>query len=280
MPLPIGFFMPLPLPIMIPFMMWQSAAIAAGFGTYFQFAKRRVSAMSNEEFNAAEPHQLVNSMYNDIVQQIPSSFAKVDSLTPVMLQSMNTMLDQAVKWLQGAITGNIFGTPNPVNETLPELDTGTGTDIAILNPNANEISSFSDTKIFDIFKNKMHLYSIEAQAVITTIYNIRILKSREKPPVNEPRVEIPTTPIPTGFLSTITLAKYPVGDKLIKAVKNSASYASAVSMLGRLWSNADFHCKNAREKIFRENNCRQKENIARLIVDLNKAVSQGLPFKL
>ncbi len=45
--LPIGFFMPLPLPIMIPFMMWQSAAIAAGFGTYFQCAKRKVSAMSN-----------------------------------------------------------------------------------------------------------------------------------------------------------------------------------------------------------------------------------------
>jgi len=121
MPLPIGFFMPLPLPIMIPFMMWQSAAIAAGFGTYFQFAKRRVSAMSNEEFNKSDPHQLVNSMYEDIVKQIPSSFAKVDDLTPVMLQSMNVMLDQAVKWLQGAITGNIFGTPNPVNTTQPAI---------------------------------------------------------------------------------------------------------------------------------------------------------------
>ncbi len=107
--------MPLPLPIMIPFMMWQSAAIAAGFGTYFQFAKRRVSAMSNEDFNKSDPHELVNSMYEDIVKSIPSSFAKVDSLTPVILQSMNVMLDQAVKWFQGVITGNIGGTPNPFN---------------------------------------------------------------------------------------------------------------------------------------------------------------------
>ncbi len=165
--------MPLPLPIMIPFMMWQSAAIAAGFGTYFQFAKRRVSAMSNEDFNKADPHELVNSMYEDIVKQIPSSFAKVDSLTPVMLQSMNVMLDQAVKWLQGAITGNIFGTPNPVNDgtggDLP--DTTPAIDVDLLDPSFDTVKNWRVTKLNLVHENQMDLYTSKAQGFIHSVHD-------------------------------------------------------------------------------------------------------------
>ncbi len=144
--LPIGFFMPLPLPIMIPFMMWQSAAIAAGFGTYFQFAKRRVSAMSNEEFNKADPHELVNSMYEDIVKSIPSSFAKVDSLTPVILSSMNVMLDQAIKWLSNVITGNIFDTPSQPTDT-PTDDVPSLPDIQLLTLTIQFIATMNDLSL-------------------------------------------------------------------------------------------------------------------------------------
>jgi len=179
MPLPIGFFMPLPLPIMIPFMMWQSAAIAAGFGTYFQFAKRRVSAMSNEEFNKADPHDLVNSMYNDIVQQIPSSFAKVDSLTPVMLQSMNVMLDQAVKWLQGAITGNFFGTPNPVNPLdepgLPGLPEPPAELISV---SSETVSSWSNLVLTNAHF-RLSDYDAESQIFIKQFYKTRITDKEE-----------------------------------------------------------------------------------------------------
>ncbi len=170
--LPVGFFMPLPLPIMIPFMMWQSAAIAAGFGTYFQFAKRRVSAMSNEEFNKSDPHELVNSMYEDIVKSIPSSFAKVDSLTPVILQSMNVMLDQAVKWLAGVISGNVFGTPNPVNEPLPiGGDITPDLDIELLNPSFEEIKLWPITKLNLIHEHQINQYTSRAQGFINSIWN-------------------------------------------------------------------------------------------------------------
>ncbi len=97
--------MPLPLPIMIPFMMWQSAAIAAGFGTYFQFAKRKVSAMSNEEFNNANPHDLVDALYADIVKNIPSSFKQIESLTPIILDSMLKMLTDAAQWFSQILGG-------------------------------------------------------------------------------------------------------------------------------------------------------------------------------
>ncbi len=175
---------------MIPFMMWQSAAIAAGFGTYFQFAKRRVSAMSNEDFNKADPHELVNSMYEDIVKQIPSSFAKVDSLTPVMLQSMNVMLDQAVKWLQGAITGNIFGTPNPVNpvdpefgEPTPELST------ELLDPSFAEVQQWRDTKIAIIHAHQLDQYTSKAQSFI-------ISEHRRRNPETIPDETIPIDTLP------------------------------------------------------------------------------------
>jgi len=218
MPLPIGFFMPLPLPIMIPFMMWQSAAIAAGFGTYFQFAKRRVSAMSNEEFNKSDPHELVNSMYNDIVQQIPSSFAKVDSLTPVMLQSMNVMLDQAVKWLQGAITGNFFGTPNTFDTTTPTEDTTPAVEDHI--PiSAHNVSSWSISALTSaIAKIRDHPHDNHFDAVTTA--NIEKFFKEKKKKLNfEPGIDLETIVVLTNFKKS----DYPLTHQLILTKLNSAT---------------------------------------------------------
>ncbi len=36
-------------------MAMQSGAMALEFGTYFQYGKRRISAMDNDEFNALKP---------------------------------------------------------------------------------------------------------------------------------------------------------------------------------------------------------------------------------
>jgi len=123
--------MPLPLPIMIPFMMWQSAAIAAGFGTYFQFAKRRVSAMSNEEFNNANPHDLVSQMYDEMLVHMPSSFKKIETLTPVILDSMLKMLTDAADWFAGILGGTgltelqrRLAGGDPLNPLLPQENIG------------------------------------------------------------------------------------------------------------------------------------------------------------
>ncbi len=99
--------MPLPLPIMIPFMMWQSAAIAAGFGTYFQYAKRRISAMSNDEFNSFNPSTGVNEMFDDIMSNIPSSFERIRSINNLILQSLADFLEDGIRFLSGKLGGQL-----------------------------------------------------------------------------------------------------------------------------------------------------------------------------
>ncbi len=68
----IGFFMPLPLAMMIPFMGIQSAVMAKQFGENFQFGKRRISAMSNEAFNKLTPKILMENNAAEIRNMIPS----------------------------------------------------------------------------------------------------------------------------------------------------------------------------------------------------------------
>ncbi len=123
--------MPLPLPVMIPFMMWQSAAIASGFGTMFQYSKRRISAMSNEEFAAADPTKIINGDLDTFISQMPSSFAKMDAMTPIILDSMLKMLTDAVRWFTDILGGQLntpfkFGDPDPTLGLNPPLDSDTG----------------------------------------------------------------------------------------------------------------------------------------------------------
>ncbi len=135
--LPIGFFMPLPLPIMIPFMMWQSAAIAAGFGTYFQYSKRRISAMSNDEFNKFTPSQGVNEMFDDIMSQIPSSFERARSINKLILQSLADFLEDGIKFLSSKLGGQFdspFQFSGPPVEQPDKPDSFVPNPFTILNP--------------------------------------------------------------------------------------------------------------------------------------------------
>ncbi len=202
--LPIGFFMPLPLPVMIPFMMWQSAAIAAGFGTYFQFAKRKVSAMSNEEFNKADPHKLVSDLYDDIIQAMPSSFAKIDSMTPIILDSMLKMLTNAAEWFSGILGGtgpadalhHLQGLPGHIGHAGfgETIDTPGGTippinpNIPLINASSDAIKSWSKLKLFRVFETSLQLYDIPSQTRITAIYNARIAEDKPGGSIPAPNI--------------------------------------------------------------------------------------------
>ncbi len=213
--LPVGFFMPLPLPIMIPFMMWQSAAIAAGFGTYFQFAKRRVSAMSNEEFNKADPHELVNSMYEDIVRSIPDSFAKVDSLTPVILQSMNVMLDQAVKWLQNVITGNFTGQPSqPLDDVLPDTDITPALDLLSLT--IQFIATMNDLSLAATIRN-INDYDANTQKLLLAEQARRV--RTEEPVIESPTESQQITKLNPAFIASLTFKDLVKGGSRVRNYK-------------------------------------------------------------
>ncbi len=68
----IGFFTPLPLALMIPFMFLQSAAMAEAFGFNYQYGKRKISSMTNEEFNALTPTAMNQKIIADTRSLIPS----------------------------------------------------------------------------------------------------------------------------------------------------------------------------------------------------------------
>ncbi len=67
----IGFFAPAPLALMIPFMATQSLAMGEAFGKGFQYGKRRVSSMTNEEFNKYTAEDMAVEIKTDYTKLIP-----------------------------------------------------------------------------------------------------------------------------------------------------------------------------------------------------------------
>jgi len=65
-------FLPIPLALMIPFMGAQSLVIGKQFGEGFQYGKRKISAMSNEEFNKLTPAILAMNSRKELNQMIPT----------------------------------------------------------------------------------------------------------------------------------------------------------------------------------------------------------------
>ncbi len=88
-------------------MFMQSAAMALGFGSFFQYGKRKVSAMSNEEFNVLTPEALTAQLMSSINNMIPTvqqSFHQMEQMNEMILQAMAKYFDQAVGFLDRWIT--------------------------------------------------------------------------------------------------------------------------------------------------------------------------------
>ncbi len=90
-PLP-STFMPLPLAIMIPFMGIQSGVMAQQFGMNFQYGKRKISSMSNEEFNKLTPAQLQVNMNEQIKLLIPTFGEALKEMRPFQRMIFEEML--------------------------------------------------------------------------------------------------------------------------------------------------------------------------------------------
>jgi len=77
----IGFFAPFPLALMVPFMAGQSLAMGEAFGKGFQYGKRKISSMDNEEFNALDFKGLSESIATDYKVMIPSLNKSIEAST-------------------------------------------------------------------------------------------------------------------------------------------------------------------------------------------------------
>jgi len=113
--LPIGFFMPLPLAMMIPFMGIQSAVMMKQAGENWQYGKRRISAMTNEDFNNLTPQGMLERSNQEVQAMIPSMEQSIKD----MRQFQDFIIVEVIELIRRGLEtglGAIFGmTPQESN---------------------------------------------------------------------------------------------------------------------------------------------------------------------
>ncbi len=100
--------MPLPLAMMIPFMGIQSAVMAKQFGENFQYGKRRISAMSNEEFNKLTPAILQENANAELKAMIPTMEASIKDMRNFQAFIVKEFMEMLNDLISRGL-GNIFG---------------------------------------------------------------------------------------------------------------------------------------------------------------------------
>ncbi len=89
-----GTFMPFFFPLGIAFMGSQSAVMMKMAGEQWQYGKRRISAMTNDEFNKLTPQKLFEIETQELRAMIPlmkESMADMNKLTPIIVTEMVNM---------------------------------------------------------------------------------------------------------------------------------------------------------------------------------------------
>ncbi len=99
MVLPVSGFLPVPLPMMIPFMGAQSLVIGKMFGEGFQYGKRKISAMGNEEFNKLTFQDMMSNARSELKASIPTMNASLHDMDAMV----ETIIDKFVGYLQTVI---------------------------------------------------------------------------------------------------------------------------------------------------------------------------------
>jgi len=77
-------FLPVPLPMMIPFMGAQSLVIGKMFGEGFQYGKRKISAMPNEEFNKLTMQDMMSNARTEMQASIPIMQEALRDMQPLV----------------------------------------------------------------------------------------------------------------------------------------------------------------------------------------------------
>ncbi len=102
MVLPVSGFLPVPLPMMIPFMGAQSLVIGKMFGEGFQYGKRKISAMPNEEFNKLTFEAMMQNARSEIQRAIPTMEASMHDMQRMVETVINEFTDYLSKVIEKA----------------------------------------------------------------------------------------------------------------------------------------------------------------------------------
>ncbi len=100
----------------------QSAVMAEQFGTMFQYGKRRISAMSNEEFNKLTPEMLQERMTTQLKGMIPQMKEQIQAmsdLVPIIIEEFGRYINLAIKAIPQTADAILSPVPNEPLPTIP-----------------------------------------------------------------------------------------------------------------------------------------------------------------
>ncbi len=221
----IGLFAPLPLAMMIPFMAGQSLMMGEAFGKGFQYGKRKISAMSNEEFNKLTPGDLGQGIQTDYAAIIPHLGQAVKQSSDFQSLVIKEIID-VIKNLPADIIGGFTGTSNPeTTSTAASVYGVSGTTQVRYGPGYRG----GQATVTNDIERAARAY-MEATGLADFERAKQIIKQRivdAKKPVKSPfvRKEIPVQPH--------TFQKLVSGLSLVEINSNIANYRAAVSKLTR-----------------------------------------------
>ena len=110
MSLPISGFTAVPNPMMLSFLASQGFAIMYFGGAGWQFGKRKVSGMTNEEVNMISPHDFMLKLNKELKGMVPSMQQGMADMTPLIHTTMvqfGAYIREAIKAFPEAV-GEIF----------------------------------------------------------------------------------------------------------------------------------------------------------------------------
>lgn len=122
---PVSFFSPFAIPAMAAYMWFQSAATGEGFGMPYQYSKRKISAMSNEEFNMMDGAKIAEISLSDIrayVDALPEFFLEARRVNVMFLKELTHLWKDAVDFGFEMVGSNFSGAPSPETGVQPNPD--------------------------------------------------------------------------------------------------------------------------------------------------------------
>ncbi len=178
--------MPLPLAMMIPFMGIQSAVMMKQAGENWQYGKRRISAMSNEDFNNLTPLKMLNNSNEEVKSMIPSmkqSIIDIRQFQDFIIVEIIELMRRGLETGLGAIFGltpqqsnEFFGGTKAINQEIDESGTGT-TGSTLMEKSISEINTWSDNYLKQQ-NSRLEKYTPSTRLRIKQVYATRFQEGK------------------------------------------------------------------------------------------------------
>ncbi len=109
---PISGFTAIPNPQMLAFMPIQSYLMMYFAGSGWQYGKRKISAMSNEQFNKLTPEELLQQHSIELKNMLPTLEKSLNDVTPlvrILIEQYGDFIKEAIKAIPPAVGTAVTG---------------------------------------------------------------------------------------------------------------------------------------------------------------------------